>query len=412
MDSIYKPAEDSFLLQRYVREYAFGRVLDMGTGSGIQALAAMEKPSVREVVAVDINPVAVSSLQQEIQRRGLRKITVLESDLYAKVTGKFNLIIFNPPYLPQDKGVSDVALYGGKKGWEISERFFQEVSPFLFPDGKILFLFSSLTNKEKIDTILEHHLFDFKLLDSLKLPLFEELYIYEIWKSPLLRKLEQKNIEHVEYYTQGKRGLIFKGILDRSKLVKTHFPSAKDAVNVAIKINRADSEAIERIRNEAKWLEVVNKYGIGPRYLFHDEDYVAYEFVKGVNFLDWVEGKSAAEIISILEKVLKQCYQLDLLRVNKEEMHHPFKHIIITSLQEAVLLDFERCAQTLHPKNVTQFVEFICKLEQRVLALNNKVPVDLLRNAAREYKQNPTEDIFKSVLGIILGVMTKKRREL
>jgi len=374
--------------------------LDVGTGSGIQALSAIEKPSVREVVAVDINLMAVSSLQEKIKKQHLRKITAIQSDLLAQVYGKFNTIIFNPPYLPQDKGISDPALYGGKKGWELSEHFFQQVSPFLFPDGKILFLFSSLTNKEKIDTILEHHLFEFKLLDTQKLS-FEELYIYEIQKSPLLRKLEQKSIERVEYFTHGKRGIIFTGILDRSKLIKTHFPSTKDIMKVALKISREDSEALERIRNEAKWLQAVNEKGIGPKYLFHDEEYVTYQFVEGTDFLDWVEGKSIFEIMTILKKVLLQCYQLDLLQVNKEEMHHPFKHIIITALDEPILLDFERCANTLHPKNVTQFVEFMCKLEQRIPALKDKVSVDQLRDVAKEYKDNPDKESFNTLLKMI-----------
>jgi methylase of polypeptide subunit release factors len=45
--AIYEPQEDSFLLQKVLKEYAFGRVLDMGTGSGIQALTAMRFPNVR-----------------------------------------------------------------------------------------------------------------------------------------------------------------------------------------------------------------------------------------------------------------------------------------------------------------------------------------------------------------------------
>ena len=117
---IYLPAEDSYLLQKFVRRFAVGRVLDMGTGSGIQALTAIEVPSVREVLAIDINPRAVEELKKEIEKRKLRKIKAVESDLFELVEGFFNLIIFNPPYLPQDKGIEDVALYGGKKGWEIS----------------------------------------------------------------------------------------------------------------------------------------------------------------------------------------------------------------------------------------------------------------------------------------------------
>ncbi len=96
---IYEPAEDSYLLEKHVREEAYGRVLDVGTGSGIQALAAASNSKVRDVTAVDVNPEAVSSLKGKN-----RKITVKQSDLFENVTGKFNIIIFNPPYLPQDKG--------------------------------------------------------------------------------------------------------------------------------------------------------------------------------------------------------------------------------------------------------------------------------------------------------------------
>ncbi|MBI2582630.1 methyltransferase [Candidatus Woesearchaeota archaeon] len=163
---IYQPAEDSYLLQKFVRRYATGRVLDVGTGSGIQALTAMGVPSVREVVAVDVNQNAVESLQDELTKRKIRKVKVLQSDLFENVEGHFNVIIFNPPYLPEDKGVEDKAIYGGKKGWEVSDRFFQGVSNYLFPEGTVLFLFSSLTNKQKIDEILEHNFLQWEELEE------------------------------------------------------------------------------------------------------------------------------------------------------------------------------------------------------------------------------------------------------
>ena len=165
---VYEPAEDSYLLQKHVRQYAAGRILDVGTGSGIQALAVVSLAGVREVVAVDINETAIQQLQDHIKKNKLRKIKAIRSDLFENVDGQFNLIIFNPPYLPQDKGIEDSALYGGKKGWELSERFFTEVSRYLFAEGMILFLFSSLTNKEKIEEIISHHLFQFAELELVR----------------------------------------------------------------------------------------------------------------------------------------------------------------------------------------------------------------------------------------------------
>ena len=140
---IYEPREDSILLEKQVSKLALGRVLDLGTGSGIQALTLIKSPYVREVVAADISKGAIEKLNEQIKKQRLRKIKVPHSDLFEQVRGQFNTIIFNPPYLPQDKNIQDEAIYGGKKGWEISERFFLQVNQFLVPSGKIIFLFSS-----------------------------------------------------------------------------------------------------------------------------------------------------------------------------------------------------------------------------------------------------------------------------
>jgi len=100
---IYQPAEDSHLLQASVREYSQGRILDMGTGSGIQALTAMENPNAKEIIAIDINQEVVDKLTQLVKEKKFRKIEAIQSDLFENVHGQFYLIIFNPPYLPQDK---------------------------------------------------------------------------------------------------------------------------------------------------------------------------------------------------------------------------------------------------------------------------------------------------------------------
>ena len=63
MEEVYKPGEDSYLLQRHVERLVFGNVLDMGTGSGIQAVTAAIKQEVSKVLAVDINPVALIAVE-------------------------------------------------------------------------------------------------------------------------------------------------------------------------------------------------------------------------------------------------------------------------------------------------------------------------------------------------------------
>ncbi|HLC90230.1 MAG TPA: HemK2/MTQ2 family protein methyltransferase [Candidatus Nanoarchaeia archaeon] len=390
--SIYNPAEDSYLLKGCIEKFAEGRVLDMGTGSGILAFTALDHPYVSEVVAVDINPEAILQLKKEIKEKHLRRITALVSDLFSDVQGKFNVILFNPPYLPQDKGIEDVALYGGKKGWEIAQKFFEHASHHLVQDGKILFLFSSLTGKEKIEDIIKSYLFQFQEIAKEKLPQFEELYVYMVEKSPLLRELEKKNVEQIRYFTHGKRGSIFRGEIDRSKLVKTHFPGKKDIQQVIIKIKREESDAIGRIANEVKWLTALNLYNIGPRLLFSGEGYFVTSFIEGMFIMEWIASHRSAEVKKVLHNVLQQCFVMDTKKVNKEEMHHPLKHIVVDPNNRPILLDFERCAHAEKPHNVTQFIEFICRMKKELEGKGISVPVVELRELSKQYKEEMTKE--------------------
>ncbi len=391
---VYEPAEDSHLLNKWIK-LAENRVLDMGTGSGIQALSLIKSPYVREVIAADINEQAIKILQEHLQKHKLRKIRAVHSDLFQNISGQFNYIIFNPPYLSQDKGIQDDALYGGKKGWEISERFFQEASKHLFPDGKILFLFSSLTNKRKIDEIITHRLFQYQELDKEKLH-FEELYVYEITKTPLLRELESKGLNNIHYFTHGKRGIIYKAFMDKNKHIKSHLPK-KDIVLAAIKAEKEGSKAVGTIKNETKWLQILNKYHIGPYFFFAGENYLVCQFIEGKFLEVWTETRTSSEIIKVLKDILHQCYILDTLKLTKEEMHHPSKHIIIDSNNDAILLDFERCAETLKPKNVTQFLEYLCRLKKTLFKRNVLIDTIHLRTIAKEYKQKYAWKVLEGV---------------
>lgn len=378
---IYELREDSYLMQKYVKKYAEGRVLDLGTGSGIQALTVAESKKVQLVLAVDINKRAIEQLKQKIKRKKIKKIKTLPSDLFSQIKGKFDTIIFNPPYLPQDKGITDQTIYGGKKGYEISERFFKEVPLFLTEKGKILFLFSTLTNKPKIEEVIAHQLLEFKELGTQKLA-FEELFVYEVKKSKLLQKLEKKGLSKIQYFTHGRRGDIFTGIYKNKK--------------VALKLKRKESQAKGRIQNEAQWLKILNKYNIGPKYIYSNNYFLIYSFVKGDFILDWIQKNSGKKILGVLIKVLRQCFQLDKLGLAKEEMHHPQKHIIINSLDEPILIDFERCHRTKKPKNITQFVEFICRIKRKLAGF--EINVGKLRALSKEYKNNPNSQNLENII--------------
>ena len=185
MNSIYKPREDSFLLKKHLKKHVKGVVLDIGTGTGIQALEAASSKKVVKVYAIDINSKAIDYCRANIDNK---KIIFLTSDLFLVFrvdqrykNTKFDTIIFNPPYLPTEKP-KDIALDGGKKGYESICRFLNEAKPFLKGKTKILVIFSSLTGKEKLDKYLSEHYFKFKELEKQHI-FFEDLYVYLIEKT-------------------------------------------------------------------------------------------------------------------------------------------------------------------------------------------------------------------------------------
>jgi len=145
------------------------------------------------------------------------------------------------------------------------------------------------------------------------------------------------------------------------------------------------------IQNEVKWLKFLNKYNIGPKLISFNNESLTEEFIEGDIIENFVKKTKKSEIKTVLKKILKQCYLLDKLKVNKFELTNPYKHIILKTLKP-VMIDFERCRFSLKPKNVSQFVEYILRL--------NIFNVDKskIRNLVKEYKKDFSLKNYKEIL--------------
>jgi release factor glutamine methyltransferase len=117
------------------------RVLDMGTGCGVNAILAASKAG--RVVAVDINPNAVDAARHNAERNGVAdRIEVRQSDVFSDVDGEFDMIIFDPPFrwfAPRD--LLEVAT--ADENYRALTVFFRNARRHLTPAGRMLIFFGT-----------------------------------------------------------------------------------------------------------------------------------------------------------------------------------------------------------------------------------------------------------------------------
>jgi len=188
----------------------------------------------------------------------------------------------------------------------------------------------------------------------------------------------------MQFLAKGKRGEVY------TELYK--------GKRVAIKRERAGSTAINRLENEAYWLKKLNKKKIGPKFIKLEKGSLFMEYVQGEPVGEYLEKKKLSKALA--KEILEQCRILDELQVNKLEMNHPTKHILIkkgkVSRKTIVMLDFERCKQTEKPKNVTQFCQYITKH-------NLKVDKKKLMQVLRDYKKDYSLLNFRRLLNLLFN---------
>ena len=143
------PRQDTETLVEEAMRYLHDgmRILDLCTGSGCILLSLLHYSNDCEGTGVDISKEALQVAALNAELLGI-KADFLKSDLYEKVTGKFDLLVSNPPYIERKviptlmEEVREydpyIALDGGEDGLDFYRRIIGGAQDYLKRGGQIL----------------------------------------------------------------------------------------------------------------------------------------------------------------------------------------------------------------------------------------------------------------------------------
>ncbi len=151
---------------------------------------------------------------------------------------------------------------------------------------------------------------------------------------------------------------------------------------------------------EVRYLTVLQSQRFVPKLFdFNPEELsIEMEFINGIFIRNFIKQSDSEELRRILQRCLDICYRLDRMRIQKEEMNHPGKHILIRD-DKVYFIDFERAFDSPNPSNVTQFITYLCSKQILEKAEINKPPVELLKEYKRDYSFRSYMTLKEAIFG-------------
>lgn len=139
-----------------------GDILDLGTGSGAIACTLAHYRPKSQVTAVDFSASALAVAQQNGHQLGLPNLSWIQSDWFDQVTGKFDLIVSNPPYIIEDDPHLEALVYepisaltAPKQGMEDLETIATQARQYFKETGGWLMMEHGYDQQEACIALLE-----------------------------------------------------------------------------------------------------------------------------------------------------------------------------------------------------------------------------------------------------------------
>jgi len=175
---------------------------------------------------------------------------------------------------------------------------------------------------------------------------------------------------------------------------------------VAVKIRRTDASRTNMVK-EAKFLKIANKAGVGPLLLAMSKNFIIMEYLDGKKISEWVnELKSKRDIKllkSIMQKILEDCYSLDVIGLDHGELSTISKHVVIGK-SKTTIIDYESASTQRRVSNVTSATQAICigsgisKIVRKIYRMPSK---NKIIKILRSYKQEQNRQNFEKILEIL-----------
>ena len=174
-DRVFWEPLDTVSLRKLIRETTVvkdKRVLEIGTGSGLLSLCALQAGA-SYVVATDVNPNAVANARYNVKELGaenrfeVRQVSQSERGAFAVVRDDetFDVIISNPPWVDRKPGrIEDYALYD--EAFLLMRTLFGGLPKYLNPGGKALLAYGSVSGIRMLYELSTEHGYEIRVIDD------------------------------------------------------------------------------------------------------------------------------------------------------------------------------------------------------------------------------------------------------